>query len=83
MEKCFEVNESFIHKKASLIYCCAFEMCTVNTISPRNLLFIRNIFSQKISADGTVQALGPVCTVVWPATGSQPELSYQDQIVDA
>ena len=58
-------------------------MRTVNTIFPLNRLNIINIFFKHIIADGTVQALGPVCTVVWPATGSQPELSYQDQIVDA
>ena len=72
-----------MHIKENIIYWCAFKMGMVNTIYIRNSLFIRNNLSKNISADGTVQALGPVCTVVWPATGSQPELSYQDQIVNA
>ena len=58
-------------------------MRRLNTIFSLNRLNISNRFFTQIIADGTVQALGPVCTVVWPATGLQPELSYQDQIVDA
>ena len=53
-------------------------LSTTHTNKFQLLLIVINMVMHRMIADGTGQALDPVCTVEWPTTGLQPDISYKD-----